>query len=434
MAEESVVLRILIVDDESLIRWSLAETLTDAGHTVIEAGDAKDTLHQLATGPMPDLILLDYRLPDWGDLTLLETVRRLAPACPVIMMTAYGTPMMRRDAVALGAYRVIDKPMNLPDLPQLVQEAYAARATTPAMPASIASEPSPPAVPTPASVQRILCPVNVFQTSRSPFEHALTLARWFHASVTVLYVSPTDFVPPVPGMPTDADTLEHQQRVSPVTAFVDTFEHAGVDVRTLVEAGDPVERILECAETMASDLLVVGLPSQDGRVGSVPKKVARRASCPVLTIPPGFQPAAGAPFRHILYATDFSVSSLHALRHARSLARDTGADLCVLYVAHQLQSGDPSRHRAWSLADVDHVLEPEVAERLHQLAAAHALDDVDLRVGAGTPWREIIRVANECDSDLIVMGVQGRNGWLPFGSTTSHVIAKWHRAVLTIRS
>jgi nucleotide-binding universal stress UspA family protein/DNA-binding NarL/FixJ family response regulator len=434
MANESVDLRILIVDDESLIRWSMAETLTDAGHTVIEAGDAKDTLHRLSTGPIPDLIFLDYRLPDWGDLTLLETVRRLVPACPVIMMTAYGTPMMRDDALALGAYRVIDKPMNLPDLPLLVQETYAAGATMTAMPASTASEPSPRAVPTPASLQRILCPVNVFQTSRNPFEHALTLARWFHSSVTVLYVSPIDFVPPVPGMPTDADTLEHQQGMRPVTAFVDSFEHVGIDVQTLVEVGDPVERILECAETRASDLLVVGLPPHDGRVGSVAKKLARRASCPVLTIPLRFQPVVGPPFRHILYATDFSVSSLHALRHARSLARDTGADLCVLYVARQLQSGDPPRHRAWSLADLDHVLEPEVAERLHQLAAAHALDDVDFRVGVGTPWREIIRVANECDSDLIVMGVQGKIDWLPFGSTTSHVIASWQRAVLTIRS
>ena len=55
----------LIVDDEPLIRWSLAETLTDSGHSVIEAGDGEAAVRMLTDADRPfDVVLLDYRLPD----------------------------------------------------------------------------------------------------------------------------------------------------------------------------------------------------------------------------------------------------------------------------------------------------------------------------------------------------------------------------------
>src|SRR5436190_3631557 len=93
--KKSPALRVLIVDDEPLIRWSMAETLVQTGHAVTEAGDARETVQCLALGPTPDVILLDYRLPDSNDLTLLETIRRVAPSSAVVMMTAFGTPMVQ---------------------------------------------------------------------------------------------------------------------------------------------------------------------------------------------------------------------------------------------------------------------------------------------------------------------------------------------------
>ena len=127
MVEKSPALRVLIVDDEPLTRWSMAETLTHVGHSVTEAGDAKETLQQLSTGPVPDVVLLDYRLPDSNDLKLLETVRRVAPKSPVIMMTAYATRAVEDGALRLGAYRVVPKPLEMEDLESLIQQAYAAR-------------------------------------------------------------------------------------------------------------------------------------------------------------------------------------------------------------------------------------------------------------------------------------------------------------------
>lgn len=129
MAEKSGALHVLVVDDELLIRWSVAETLIQSGHAVTEAGDAKAALNALA-GPSdpPDVVLLDYRLPDSNDLELLGAIRRLAPATPVIMMTAFGTPEVTKGALELGAYRVVSKPFDVHDLAALVEQAHASRA------------------------------------------------------------------------------------------------------------------------------------------------------------------------------------------------------------------------------------------------------------------------------------------------------------------
>ncbi len=114
-------LRVLVVDDEPLIRWSIAETLGAAGHQVIEAQDAVSTLRVLAEAPTPDLILLDFRLPDSNDLGLLTEIRRIVPTTPVVMMTAFGTPDMTAGALKLGASRVLNKPFNMHDLEGLVR-------------------------------------------------------------------------------------------------------------------------------------------------------------------------------------------------------------------------------------------------------------------------------------------------------------------------
>jgi DNA-binding NtrC family response regulator len=122
--EKFPALRVLIVDDEPLIRWSMSETLTQTGHTVTEASDAKETLQRLANDPPPDVILLDYRLPDSNDLKLLETIRRVAPHSSVVMMTAFGSPMVQTGALERGAFRVMTKPLEMRELSVLVRQAY----------------------------------------------------------------------------------------------------------------------------------------------------------------------------------------------------------------------------------------------------------------------------------------------------------------------
>jgi DNA-binding NtrC family response regulator len=125
MVKNSPKLRVLVVDDEPLIRWSLAETLEERGYAVLEAGNRQETLEALSTVAEPfDVILLDYRLPDSNDLSLLETIRKIAPKTAVIMMTAFGTPEVLAGAVALGAYRVVAKPFEVHDIAALVLQAH----------------------------------------------------------------------------------------------------------------------------------------------------------------------------------------------------------------------------------------------------------------------------------------------------------------------
>jgi DNA-binding NtrC family response regulator len=121
MATESHRLRVLVVDDEPLIRWSLSETLEQSGHVVVEAGDAKSALGAVsASDERFDVVLLDYRLPDSNDLNLLAGIRKLAPKAAVIMMTAFGTQEMVAGALKLGAYRVISKPFEIQEVAALV--------------------------------------------------------------------------------------------------------------------------------------------------------------------------------------------------------------------------------------------------------------------------------------------------------------------------
>jgi len=128
VAAEKSTLRVLVVDDEPLIRWSVCEVLAECGHTVCEAGDGASTLEHLSDSTrLFDVIVLDYRLPDSNDLHLLETVRGLAPDSTVIMMTAFGTPETVAGALKLGVYRVVPKPFDVHDMAKLVAEAPRSR-------------------------------------------------------------------------------------------------------------------------------------------------------------------------------------------------------------------------------------------------------------------------------------------------------------------
>jgi DNA-binding NtrC family response regulator len=121
-------LRVLVVEDELLIRWSVAETLTEAGHEVMLASDGASALCALRQArETVDVVLLDYRLPDSDDLTLLTNIRRTSPASAVVLMTVYGSPELRNSALDLGVCRILDKPFDLREIAGIVVGATAAR-------------------------------------------------------------------------------------------------------------------------------------------------------------------------------------------------------------------------------------------------------------------------------------------------------------------
>lgn len=113
---------VLVVDDEWLVRWSLSEGFSEAGYTVKVAQDAREALESFRSDPA-DAVLLDLRLPDSSDLGLLKHLKQLAPACPILLMTAYRTAELFEQAREAGACRIVDKPFDIEVIIGLVAEA-----------------------------------------------------------------------------------------------------------------------------------------------------------------------------------------------------------------------------------------------------------------------------------------------------------------------
>jgi two-component system, NtrC family, response regulator GlrR len=108
-----------------LIRWSLSQGLAEGGYGVRLAANAAEARAALgdASG-RPDVVVLDMRLPDVVDLSLLREIRTTWPAIPVVMMTAHGTAEDARRAAELGAFRFVDKPFDVSEIVRLVAEAW----------------------------------------------------------------------------------------------------------------------------------------------------------------------------------------------------------------------------------------------------------------------------------------------------------------------
>lgn len=119
---------VLIVDDEALIRWSVAESLEAAGFGVIEAGTAHEALAQVDRR-VDDIsvAVLDLKLPDSNDLGLLRRIRQVSPRCQIILMTAHGTPEILDEAREAGAFSAISKPFDMARIVGLVRDARSVR-------------------------------------------------------------------------------------------------------------------------------------------------------------------------------------------------------------------------------------------------------------------------------------------------------------------
>lgn len=121
--------RILVVDDEKLIRWSLRQRLEAAGYRVSEADSGAGALRRYNRDV--DLVLLDYRLPDTDGLAVLRKIRQSRGRAPVILMTAYISPETIREARADGAFEVVPKPFDYEEILQIVAQALDADAAPP---------------------------------------------------------------------------------------------------------------------------------------------------------------------------------------------------------------------------------------------------------------------------------------------------------------
>jgi two-component system, NtrC family, response regulator AtoC len=116
---------ILVVDDEKLIRWSMKQKLGASGYQVSEAEDLQQALRKLQL-ELPDLITLDLNLPDGSGMDVLKQARQIQPNLPVIIITAFGVVDVAVQALKLGAYDFIEKPINFEKLENSIRNALEA--------------------------------------------------------------------------------------------------------------------------------------------------------------------------------------------------------------------------------------------------------------------------------------------------------------------
>ena len=115
-------LTVLVVDDELLIRKSLAKVLRARGYQVDTASSGAEGLEK-ASALHPQVMILDMRLPDADGLSVLRKVRQIDPLLQVIMITAYGDVPVAFEAAKLGAVNFMRKPYEMEDIELAVEAA-----------------------------------------------------------------------------------------------------------------------------------------------------------------------------------------------------------------------------------------------------------------------------------------------------------------------
>lgn len=111
--------KILVVDDQELMRDSLAATLAREGHEVVAAGDGAAALQRLTAAKF-DLLISDLKMPKLTGTELLAEAKKVRPEMPVVLMTAFATVQTAVEAMKLGAYDYIQKPFDGEEIKLLV--------------------------------------------------------------------------------------------------------------------------------------------------------------------------------------------------------------------------------------------------------------------------------------------------------------------------
>ncbi|MFB6134258.1 MAG: universal stress protein [Halanaeroarchaeum sp.] len=288
--------------------------------------------------------------------------------------------------------------------------------------------------------ETILVPVDGSDCSLRAAEEARTIAEAYDAAVELLSVVDVrsyGLSTPEAGMPTAAveeALVEHaEDALDDAEAVLE-----GRSVESEVRHGVPVEAVVEYAEEVAADLVVMGTHGHTGMeriaLGSVAEGVLREAPAPVVTVREDVERER---YDRILVPTDGSEHAEAAFDHAVDVADRFDADLRVLVVV------DPEEIGGWFNAGG---LSEEFVERHEEKARENARRllgraedagvDAETTVLEGAPHEEIVAYAEDEAVDLIAMGTHGRSGVarVLLGSVTESVVRNAACPVLSVRA
>jgi nucleotide-binding universal stress UspA family protein len=292
-----------------------------------------------------------------------------------------------------------------------------------------------------ARIESILCPVDFSEFSVNAYQYARSLAWHYKATLLlqhVLYPFHESFA----GFGSNTDSYEKACRQLRAEAEQELQQfarlHARREIRPqcVVQDGSVTDLILSLAEARAVSLIVMGTHGLRGidrlMLGSVTERVLRRARCPVLAVrKPAHHVTSSmhdpepVRLKKMLLCTDFSDHAHRASEYAVSMAKEYSADLTLLHVLETFPSS----------TDVENAT-MEVLEQLGQTVPSDQRGrcTANSMVRIGKPYQQIIQVALETETDLVIMGVRGRGALdtALFGSTTYRVIQLGSCPVLAV--
>lgn len=291
-------------------------------------------------------------------------------------------------------------------------------------------------------VERILCPTDFSDFSERAFDYGLSLARQYNAQLYLLHiVRPVIIGYPEYAIPDSVNEFygelrEHAEEQ--LREFAKVHNKGGVHTTVVVEEGVVTESILDFAQENAVDMIVMGTHGRRGlqrlTLGSVTERVLRKAACPVLAVRrpahdfvvPGSK-VEPVHLDKIMLCSDFSEYSERALQYAVSLATEYKSELSLVHVLEHLP---PPEQREMESDRIIHLLEGKVPEEARNRCKVRTI------VRAGKAYEEIVKLAEQEQTDLIVVGVRGRNvlDLALFGSTTHRVLQLGPCPVLAIHA
>lgn len=116
--------RILVIDDEAIVRVSCERVLTPEGYDVLVTSEGSEALELLGEEHV-DLVLTDLKMPDMDGLEVLKSIKKKWPDIIVVIVTGYGTISTAVQAIKLGAYEYIEKPFTPEDILNVIKKAFA---------------------------------------------------------------------------------------------------------------------------------------------------------------------------------------------------------------------------------------------------------------------------------------------------------------------
>ena len=289
---------------------------------------------------------------------------------------------------------------------------------------------------TPAiSIKNILYPTDFSPAAAAALPFALDIVKLFGSRLIAVHVRTPDAVALTPPLAFPYQTDWAQDSFLQATGPLEQAL-AGVEHECLVGEGEVWDFLAKVMDERDIDLVVVGTQGRTGlekfMLGSVAEMIFRQASCPVLTVGPQVSNGTQHPWamRNMLWATDFTPESSAAAPFAFALARKRRARLTLVNVLER-PAEDPVDRQVY--------VDSTVRMLQHQVPKGSSEDcQINYEVREGVPSDEILKVAKEHSSDLIVLGVRPASGRLGLAThlarpTAHRVVCRASCPVLTVR-